>query len=932
MTGLAVLCAILVPHVNVNSNMTRYLPDDYPMTRGMLIVESELPAIQEQMQEFGGVFADGNDLMPTNLPRTLLIGVILVFVVLLLMSSSVMEVPLFLITVGFAVVLNMGTNALLDSVSMMTNTLSPVLQMVLSMDYSIILMNRYRQEKMRGKLPVPAMESAVEGAMASILSSAFTTIVSLLMLCFIKLKIGADLGIVLAKGVAFSLLCNFTVLPTLIIWGDKGVEATRKKVPVLPSAALSRFLNRFRVPVAILFLAVFVAFAWLQRRTALCFAPQWDSNVSELQTGENALMLIYSNDEENAIPPLLDAISLDPMVHQTLSYPSLVNRPRTVEDLLHLADDFAGQGEFPDIPEDLLHLVYYAHSHPERTETFSLKELQATADELSARGLVPDGFSPDQLMKSFLPKTPAVPAKPARPLPPVAPVVPETAEEEPVAEQEDTLQIEQIGPVIPEILPEEVPEDYGPLNYEVIHTPYTSAEMADLLESDASQIATVYRLAGKRRGKMTLVEFTDYIRNHILNNRIYAAFVPKGMEEQMALLEEVLAKIEAAGPTLIADVPDIPSEDTPKEASDTLRIEATPVIPDPDRESPTEEIAGQTGYDIEPESAPSPQERLLDMYLSSRRYTSARMHSALSAAGIPVSKDQLDLLYLYAGAKRDYDPETAIAPGVLLDYLADTLLTHPALAGFVPDSTRALVADARKQLFSGVGMLHGNSHSAAVVLSGYEVESDSTFAFVERLRATAGETLQKPHYWVGESEMYKLLKDGFPRELLLLTLLTVLSIFLIVALTFRSLLVPVPLVMTIMAGIYANVWASGLGGNSMYYLSYLIIQGILMGATIDYSILFTSYYLSARKTTDIPGALEGGYKGSSHSILTSGLILSIVPFVLSFTMDDPMIASILKSLAFGAFAILLLILFLLPAVLATLDPLFRKQRLLISRE
>ena len=921
MTGLAVLCAILVPRVNVNSNMTRYLPDDYPMTRGMLIVESELPAIQQQMQEFGGVFADGEDLMPTNLPRTLLIGVILVFVVLLLMSSSVMEVPLFLITVGFAVVLNMGTNALLDSVSMMTNTLSPVLQMVLSMDYSIILMNRYRQEKMRGKLPVPAMESAVEGAMDSILSSAFTTIVSLLMLCFIKLKIGADLGIVLAKGVAFSLLCNFTVLPTLIIWGDKGVEATRKKVPVLPSAALSRFLNRFRVPVAILFLAVFVAFAWLQRRTALCFAPQWDSNVSELQTGENALMLIYSNDEENAIPPLLDAISLDPLVHQTLSYPSLVNRPRTVEDLLHLADDFAGQGEFPDIPEDLLHLVYYAHSHPERTETFSLKELQATADELSALGLVPEGFRPDQLMKSFLPKAPAIPAKPSRPLPPVAPVVPETTEAEPVAAQEDTLQIEQIGPVIPDVLPEELPEDPGPLTYEIIHTPYTSAEMADLLESDASQIATVYRLAGKRRGKMTLVEFTDYVRNHILNNRVYAAFVPKGMEEQMAQLEEVLADIEAAGPTLIAETSETPLEDTPSleepgiaediliEAADTLHNEAAPVLPVPDLKSP----------------APTPQERLLDMYLSSRRYTSARMYSALSAAGIPVTRDQLDLLYLYAGAKRDYDPETAIAPGVLLDYLADTLLTHPALAGFVPDSTRALVADARGQLFSGVGMLHGNSHSAAVVLSGYEVESDSTFAFVERLRATAGETLQKPHYWVGESEMYKLLKDGFPRELLLLTLLTVLAIFLIVALTFRSLLVPVPLVMTIMAGIYANVWASGLGGNSMYYLSYLIIQGILMGATIDYSILFTSYYLSARKTTDIPGALEGGYKGSSHSILTSGLILSIVPFVLSFTMDDPMIASILKSLAFGAFAILLLILFLLPAVLAALDPLLRKR-------
>ena len=238
MVILVALSALAIPHINVNTDMTKYMPDDYPMKQGLDLVEQQLPDLMGQMKEFGSLFADGNDLMPTDLPQTLATGVALLFAVLLLMCSSVMEVVLFLITTGFAVALNMGTNALLPSVSTMTNMLSPVLQMVLSMDYCIILMNRYRQEKALGKDKESAMESAIRDSASSILSSAFTTIVSLLMLCFIKLKIGADLGVVLSKGVTFSLICNFTVLPFLIMAGDRAVERPERRFPSCPSAPL----------------------------------------------------------------------------------------------------------------------------------------------------------------------------------------------------------------------------------------------------------------------------------------------------------------------------------------------------------------------------------------------------------------------------------------------------------------------------------------------------------------------------------------------------------------------------------------------------------------------------------------------------------------------------------------------------------------------
>ncbi len=921
MTVAAVVCALLVPHVNINTNMVVYLPDSSPMKQGMDLLEAELPGMGAQMEEFGTIFADGNALMPSDLPKTLALGVTLLFVVLLIMSSSVMEVLLFMVTVGYAVVINMGTNALLPSVSMLTNTLTSVLQMVLSMDYSIILMNRFRQEKQKGKLPAAAMETAVGHASASILSSAFTTIVSLLMLCFIKMKIGADLGIVLAKGVAISLICNFTVLPSLILWGDRGVEATRKKVPVLPAAPLARFQEGFRIPVAILFLAVSVGFFLLQRRTPLTFSPQWNSTATDAHIQGNALMLLYANEEEDAIPALLDQIGTDPMVRQSVSYPSLVRRPRTIEELLSLADGLTEE-PLPEIPEDLLQLVYYAQTHPRRTERMSMQELQETAEELSARGLIPEGrFNPEQLMKSLMPQAPK-----KKPVPVV--------KEEPVA-QEETV-IPDTTAVVPEpvtviSVSEEVsPEqEEKPFTYEQATRSYTAEGMAAFTGQETGQVNTLYRLAGRRRGTMTPKEFVSFVQKDILPKRLYAAFIPKGTAERLAAFEKDLDAVIAAGPEPLpgetgTDASPVAEEIADAPVNETRPEKETEADASPVAEENADALSEAPASVIEPEPELTPQEVLMDMALSGNRYPASELYAALSAAGIPVSREEMDLLYLYFGARKDFDPQTAIAPGTLLDYLADTLLVNPAVAGMVPDSTRTLVLQAREQLLSQVGMLRGKNYSAAAILSDYEPESEPTFDYVLRVRAAADETLEKPHYWIGESQMYKELKDGFPREVLLLTLLTALSIFLIVALTFRSILVPFPLVLAVLAGVWANIWASGLGGNTLYYLAYLIVQGILMGATIDYSILFTSYYLNARKTAGRKSALEAAYKGSSHSILTSGLILAIVPYVMSVSISDAMIAAILSSLAIGAAAILVIILFLLPGVLAAIDPILRK--------
>ena len=167
--------------------------------------------------------------------------------------------------------------------------------------------------------------------------------------------------------------------------------------------------------------------------------------------------------------------------------------------------------------------------------------------------------------------------------------------------------------------------------------------------------------------------------------------------------------------------------------------------------------------------------------------------------------------------------------------------------------------------------------------------------------------------------MYKEMKEGFPREMMVLTLLTVAAIFLIVALTFRSLVVPILLVPTVLSAVWLNVYLSGLGDNTMLYVAYLIVQSILMGATIDYSILFTQYYRDARLTLDRGEALKEAYQKSFHAILTSGLILVLTPLLMTYTINDPMISTILRCISVGALAAILLIFLMLPATLVIMD-------------
>lgn len=250
-----------------------------------------------------------NDTQQTTLPSVVLVMAIIVMIVILfVMSESWLEPILIMSVIGIAVVINLGTNYFLGYVSNMTMSIAPILQLALSMDYSIILMNRYRQEKHNYSDKYQAMKSALSNSFSSIASSSITTVVGLMMLIFLSFKIGMELGIVLSKGVFISMVCVFALLPMLVLLCDKGIQNTQKKTPHFNMRGLGNFSYKAKHIIPLLFAVVLVVSFIFQNLTPITFADGSEDKVANVFAKDNTTVLVYNNDDEGNIKALINKL------------------------------------------------------------------------------------------------------------------------------------------------------------------------------------------------------------------------------------------------------------------------------------------------------------------------------------------------------------------------------------------------------------------------------------------------------------------------------------------------------------------------------------------------------------------------------------------------------------------------------------------------
>lgn len=180
------------------------------------------------------IVEDTKELAEKETPLYVLIAVALSALVLAITMESIFVPVLFLLSIGIAIVYNLGTNVFFGEISYITKALAAVLQLGVTMDYSIFLMHSYQEQQVRYNGDKErAMAHAISQTFSSVIGSSVTTVAGFIALCFMSFTLGKDIGIVMAKGVIFGVLVCVTVLPSMVLCCDKLIEKTKHK-PLLP--------------------------------------------------------------------------------------------------------------------------------------------------------------------------------------------------------------------------------------------------------------------------------------------------------------------------------------------------------------------------------------------------------------------------------------------------------------------------------------------------------------------------------------------------------------------------------------------------------------------------------------------------------------------------------------------------------------------------
>ncbi|MDR1590211.1 MAG: MMPL family transporter [Oscillospiraceae bacterium] len=416
---LALCCVWLMTHVDVNSDMSKYLPADSRVRAGADIMEREFPAASSANFMFGGLSDEEKTRVASELaefeavtgviyepdserhnkdgyalytvtfdlqgstPESIAavgeieeqyagydltvsgdaagntaidivakiagIAMVIMLAILFAVCDSWVTPFVLLLSIAAAVALNMGTNIFLGEVSEITNQIAAILQLCLSMDYSIMLLDRYRQAKTAlragdetsastpGESPekqmrATAMKTALRGAFAAISSSSVTTIAGMLALVFMSFTIGRDMGLVLAKGVFLSLVCIFTVLPALILIFDGLIEKTGKKALHIKTDGLAAFSFRARRVIPFVFVALFVASFLLKGGAGITYTISEYDKIGGVFELDNQIVVLYENRDEELVAPLAEKWAEHESADAANGYASSLGRALTAAE------------------------------------------------------------------------------------------------------------------------------------------------------------------------------------------------------------------------------------------------------------------------------------------------------------------------------------------------------------------------------------------------------------------------------------------------------------------------------------------------------------------------------------------------------------------------------------------------------------------------
>ncbi len=294
----------------------------------------EMEKITGEKGRFTGMAVQNKSLestMEKEMSRILVVAIVMILTVLCITTSAWTEPILFLFVMGVAVLLNKGTNIFIGTISFMTDNVAIILQLATSMDYAIFLLDAFSRERENGASDEEAIVTAIEEAINSIFASSLTTVVGFLALVFMKFTIGFDLGLVLAKGIVFSLLTVVFFMPAMILKFAKWNDKTRHRSFLPPFQKFSRRAYHMRyVTLAVMLLLTPFAYVaqgmndYLYGNSSVGAAEGtavYESNeeITEIFGRSNMLLALYPNTSPVTEAALTEDIEALPYVKSVTS-------------------------------------------------------------------------------------------------------------------------------------------------------------------------------------------------------------------------------------------------------------------------------------------------------------------------------------------------------------------------------------------------------------------------------------------------------------------------------------------------------------------------------------------------------------------------------------------------------------------------------------
>ncbi len=317
----------------------------------------DIRAIAGKSVFIGGMSAvviDTKNLSDKEVPIYVAIAVVLCLVVLQLSMDSFLIPILFLVSIGCAVMYNMGSNVFKGEISYVTKALAAVLQLAVTMDYSIFLWHSYCEEK-KDKDNKEAMAVAIDKTLVSVVGSSITTVAGFVALCFMSFTLGLDMGIVMAKGVVIGVICCVTILPSMILMFDKAIEKTRHKALVPDFSKVSPWIVKHYYIFLIAFLVLIVPAFYGQKHNKVYYNldSSLPKDLESIQANEKLekefnmasthMILLDSNLEDREVRKLIDDVNNVDGVKATLGIQAIegAGLPREMipENIVNILDD-----------------------------------------------------------------------------------------------------------------------------------------------------------------------------------------------------------------------------------------------------------------------------------------------------------------------------------------------------------------------------------------------------------------------------------------------------------------------------------------------------------------------------------------------------------------------------------------------------------------